>query len=192
MARMGDWRDDKDKEVDLDGIGGVNILVKADVHRSGRTQHVSMQSSKLMDGLPRHQFSVLRFRKPSRDRRLCQDGKARRLSSRWPTQLRGVAYRYRGEGWKRITVTRSLSFLDRVHFQCLILPVSHRASKLTCCKVDTARGITALHLFLTLLLTWFCLTSKKRRLIAATPVCLVRHVGVRWYPAGFEWMAWEI
>jgi len=36
MARMGDWRNDKDEEIALDGIGGVNILVKADVHRSGR------------------------------------------------------------------------------------------------------------------------------------------------------------
>ena len=35
MARMGDWREDKDWEIPLDGIGGVNILVKADVHRSG-------------------------------------------------------------------------------------------------------------------------------------------------------------
>ncbi|KAK3327129.1 Anp1-domain-containing protein [Cercophora scortea] len=35
MARMGDWRNDKDEELALDGIGGVNILVKADVHRSG-------------------------------------------------------------------------------------------------------------------------------------------------------------
>ncbi|KAK4162668.1 Anp1-domain-containing protein [Cladorrhinum sp. PSN259] len=35
MARMGDWRKNKDDEIELDGIGGVNILVKADVHRSG-------------------------------------------------------------------------------------------------------------------------------------------------------------
>ncbi|EXJ71783.1 uncharacterized protein A1O5_05593 [Cladophialophora psammophila CBS 110553] len=35
MARMGDWRNNKDEEIELDGIGGVNILVKADVHRSG-------------------------------------------------------------------------------------------------------------------------------------------------------------
>lgn len=35
MAKMGDWRDNKDYEIELDGIGGVNILVKADVHRSG-------------------------------------------------------------------------------------------------------------------------------------------------------------
>lgn len=32
---MGDWRENKDVELKLDGIGGVNILVKADVHRSG-------------------------------------------------------------------------------------------------------------------------------------------------------------
>lgn len=35
LAKMGDWRENKDVEVDLDGIGGVNIVVKADVHRSG-------------------------------------------------------------------------------------------------------------------------------------------------------------
>jgi hypothetical protein len=36
MARMGNWRDNKDDEIQLDGIGGVNIMVKADVHRSGK------------------------------------------------------------------------------------------------------------------------------------------------------------
>ena len=35
MAKMGDWRQNKDEEIPLDGIGGVNILVKGDVHRSG-------------------------------------------------------------------------------------------------------------------------------------------------------------
>ncbi|MCJ1348331.1 hypothetical protein MMC31_006562 [Peltigera leucophlebia] len=35
LVTMGDWRKNKDDEVDLDGVGGVNILVKADVHRSG-------------------------------------------------------------------------------------------------------------------------------------------------------------
>ncbi|KAI9754707.1 MAG: hypothetical protein M1815_005467 [Lichina confinis] len=35
LAMMGNWRLNKDEEVNLDGIGGVNILVKADVHRSG-------------------------------------------------------------------------------------------------------------------------------------------------------------
>ena len=35
LVGMGDCRNNKDDEVELDGIGGVNILVKADVHRSG-------------------------------------------------------------------------------------------------------------------------------------------------------------
>jgi Anp1 len=35
MAKMGDWRDDPRQEIHLDGIGGVSIMVKADVHRSG-------------------------------------------------------------------------------------------------------------------------------------------------------------
>lgn len=43
MARMGNWRDNKDDEIKLDGIGGVNIMVKADVHRSGvLTLHASL------------------------------------------------------------------------------------------------------------------------------------------------------
>lgn len=36
MCRMGDWRNNKDEEIELDGIGGVNIIVKADVHKSGK------------------------------------------------------------------------------------------------------------------------------------------------------------
>jgi len=35
MARMGDWRDNKDIEIPLDGVGGVSIVVKANVHREG-------------------------------------------------------------------------------------------------------------------------------------------------------------
>ena len=35
LVKLGDWRNNKDEEVELDGVGGVNILVKADVHRSG-------------------------------------------------------------------------------------------------------------------------------------------------------------
>jgi len=35
MAKKGDRHENKDIEWPLDGIGGVNILVKADVHRSG-------------------------------------------------------------------------------------------------------------------------------------------------------------
>lgn len=36
MAKMGDWREDPKEEIALDGIGGVNIVVKADVHKSGK------------------------------------------------------------------------------------------------------------------------------------------------------------
>lgn len=42
MAKMGDWRENKDEEIELDGIGGVNILVKADVHRSGMYKRLSL------------------------------------------------------------------------------------------------------------------------------------------------------
>ena len=41
MVGMGDWRKNKDEEIELDGIGGVNILVKADVHRSGKPNEYS-------------------------------------------------------------------------------------------------------------------------------------------------------
>lgn len=43
MARRGDWRNDKDEELNLDGIGGVNILVKADVHRSGESCELELR-----------------------------------------------------------------------------------------------------------------------------------------------------
>ena len=36
MARLGDRHANKDEEMKLDGIGGVNILVKGEVHRSGK------------------------------------------------------------------------------------------------------------------------------------------------------------
>lgn len=39
LVTLGDWRNNKDEEVELDGVGGVTILVKADVHRSGGWKH---------------------------------------------------------------------------------------------------------------------------------------------------------
>ncbi len=50
LAKMGDWRFNKDEEVELDGIGGVNILVKAEVHRSG--ERISFSSGHLLQSLP--------------------------------------------------------------------------------------------------------------------------------------------
>ena len=46
MAKMGDWRENKDEEVKLDGIGGVNIVVKADVHRSGIANGLTASTKK--------------------------------------------------------------------------------------------------------------------------------------------------
>lgn len=65
MARMGDWRNNKDEEIELDGIGGVNILVKADVHRSGKFPS-SLKSQNVKRHLAknrryRNQFSLLCF-----------------------------------------------------------------------------------------------------------------------------------
>lgn len=35
MVKMGSLEEDPHEEIELDGVGGVNIIVKADVHRSG-------------------------------------------------------------------------------------------------------------------------------------------------------------
>ena len=76
MARMGDWRLDNSEEIELDGIGGVNIIVKADVHRAGKLSgpadpvsciFISTSPSRLQqttltrDFLYRHQLPILRF-----------------------------------------------------------------------------------------------------------------------------------
>ena len=59
LASLGDWRHNKDEEVELDGIGGVNILVKADVHRSGKSNgEVDIFAAFNMDS--RNQFPLLR------------------------------------------------------------------------------------------------------------------------------------
>ena len=44
MCRMGDWRNNKDEEMELDGIGGVVIMVKADVHRAGQYLEICASS----------------------------------------------------------------------------------------------------------------------------------------------------
>lgn len=60
MARMGDWRNDPDEEIELDGIGGVNILVKADVHRSGLF-FTLIEETKTNGDLHRYQLPMLRI-----------------------------------------------------------------------------------------------------------------------------------
>ena len=77
MARMGDWRNDKDEEIALDGIGGVNILVKADVHRSGKpTYRTRYRGKPLTRVLQVSTFPAMRSRTKQR----------RRVSPRWPSE----------------------------------------------------------------------------------------------------------
>lgn len=73
MVSMGDWRKDKDEEVELDGIGGVNILVKADVHRSGMLIPTSAYQP-IDSNFCRYQLPRICIREPGRDRRFRQDG----------------------------------------------------------------------------------------------------------------------
>jgi len=69
MARMGDWRSNQAEEIPLDGIGGVNIIVKADVHRSGKSFSLTpphqppKKTALLIDPHPthRHQLPLLRL-----------------------------------------------------------------------------------------------------------------------------------
>jgi hypothetical protein len=96
MAKMGDWRNDKDEEIALDGIGGVNILVKADVHRSGKqksgaTVRYLLFSNTVFFRL-RHQLPMLCLREPGRNRGLRQDGQACRLRGVRSAQLRRLAH----------------------------------------------------------------------------------------------------
>jgi hypothetical protein len=73
MARMGNWRDNKDDEIKLDGIGGVNIMVKADVHRSGLLSQILTYPhyEAFVLTICRHQLPRVRLRKSSRNGRIC-------------------------------------------------------------------------------------------------------------------------
>lgn len=117
MARMGNWRDNKDDEIKLDGIGGVNIMVKADVHRSGTCYLASKFKISRANNDPRYQLPSIRIRESSRDGRLRKDGQASRIWSVRSTKLRCLAYRYRRETWKwlRSLHTFGLRCLDYLH-----------------------------------------------------------------------------
>lgn len=77
MCRMGDWRNNKDEEMELDGIGGVNIIVKADVHRSGGSQTRFLSSSYPIADRSTQESTFLRTHSRTRPR---QKG-----SQRWPS-----------------------------------------------------------------------------------------------------------
>lgn len=101
MALMGDWRNNKDVEIPLDGIGGVNILVKADVHRSGNYTRPLDAQTRTLTKHHRHQFPLLPLREPSRDRRLRENGQTCGLRRLRSSQLRGLAHRYGRETRQR-------------------------------------------------------------------------------------------
>ncbi len=58
---MGDWRQNKDEEIQLDGIGGVNIVVKADVHRSGNSKSIVVELERHADAQPGINFPCYAF-----------------------------------------------------------------------------------------------------------------------------------
>ena len=76
MAKMGDRHADPHEEIPLDGIGGVNIIVKADVHRSGIN------------------FPAYAFENQAETEGFAKNGQEGRLWRLWIAQLRRVAYRH--------------------------------------------------------------------------------------------------
>lgn len=93
LVSMGDWRKNKDEEVQLDGIGGVNIVVKADVHRTGKAAlYTERGQKKSKANNRRHQFPGLCIRKPGRNRGICSYGQASWVSGGRSAKLRGLAH----------------------------------------------------------------------------------------------------
>ena len=94
LVSMGDWRKNKDEEVQLDGIGGVNIVVKADVHRTGKSALYTEGGGqkKRKANKCRHQLPGLCIRKPGRNRGICSYGQASRVPGGRSAKLRGLAH----------------------------------------------------------------------------------------------------
>lgn len=136
MARMGNWRDNKDVEIPLDGIGGVNIVVKADVHRSG-TYNPATNAYSSADIAKRCQLPMLRLRKPSRNRRLREDGKTCRLRRLRPAELCRLAHRHGREARKRIMKKTYclISTNDCIFLVCLISHVFFPLSWRDCVRL---------------------------------------------------------
>ena len=93
---MGDWRNNKDDEVELDGVGGVNILVKADVHRSGIPQ-----SCLLIKKMSDHMFLKVSISRPMH----LKIKPKQRASAKWP---KGQVTRWLGclTTWSGILILR--------------------------------------------------------------------------------------
>ena len=85
---MGNWRDDKDEEIPLDGIGGVNILVKAEVHRSGMLPPQVLHWPPECAITPR---LTGRFQGSTSPHTRSKTKQKRKASPRWPSEL-GTRY----------------------------------------------------------------------------------------------------
>lgn len=104
LAKMGDWRFNKDEEVELDGIGGVNILVKAEVHRSGRPY----QGRKTEGCFANYSIQVsISLVTRSRTKR------KRKALRRWPKELDIRSTGYRTMSYGILTQRKSLETHDR-------------------------------------------------------------------------------
>ena len=90
MAKMGDWRENKDEEIELDGIGGVNIMVKADIHRSGMLLQV--------EAVPDHELTTIQ--ESTSPAMLSKIRPRRKDLQRWPSALvtRSMAFRTTSSG----------------------------------------------------------------------------------------------
>lgn len=70
MAKLGDWRNSAALEIPLDGVGGVSLLVRADLHRKGVLSPRPLRSgsqSPLTAKLSRHRLPHQTRRPPDRN-----------------------------------------------------------------------------------------------------------------------------
>ena len=98
MAKIGDWRNDHALEIPLDGVGGVSLLVRAELHRKGTALIPPYPFQTLMlTNSDRYRLPSQASRSPNRNRGPSEARKDRWLQCVWPSQLHNMALRYRGE-----------------------------------------------------------------------------------------------
>lgn len=81
MVKIGDWRNDHALEIPLDGVGGVSLLVRAEVHRKGNARNPEL-----------HNILAEEYKKASTSH-----------SSRWITRLKPKDW----PNWRRLPGTKS-------------------------------------------------------------------------------------
>ena len=134
MTKEGDYREDKDVEWQLDGIGGVNIVVKADVHKSGKLsfllyQIYSIRSS--LSDLPRVTHILTNSPQASTSPATPSRTKPRqRASRRWPSarNTKSLASPTTSSG----TSTRLRSLVNAVYYY-FINPGRTTGTVVFCC-----------------------------------------------------------